>query len=88
MNTRFNNPEEIELKNRLIHLASKCDEDGKTSEFLDLMKSTMDRNILDDTIISVVLNIFYTRINETNTDLKAIVNQKLIDQGKEQFILP
>lgn len=82
------NPEEIELKNRLIHLASHCDEDGKASEFLDLMKATMDRNIFDNTIVSVILNVFYTKLNETKMDLKAIVNQKLIDDGKEQFILP
>jgi hypothetical protein len=81
------NPEEIELKNRLIHLASSSHEEDNASKFLDLMKNTMERNIFDNTTISIILNVFYTHLNEHKIDLKSIVNKKLIENNQEKFIL-
>lgn len=81
------NPEEIELKNRLIHLASLSHEEDNASKFLDLMKNTMERNIFDNTTISIILNVFYTNLNKHKIDLKSIVNKKLIENNQEKFIL-
>jgi hypothetical protein len=72
----MSNPEEIELKNRLIFLATNCNENEHLENFLELSRETYKREILPSKEFNVIQKIFYDSLLKHNINLNDFIKNK------------